>query len=68
MVMLALIVLGSIGNADYEDAKAAAALYDRYVCEGVHPDYEKRVVVCDKPVLARASRILAACHHRPAWY
>ena len=47
-VFAIVAVFGLVGNADYEDALAAAALYEQYVCEGVHPDYEKRGVDCDE--------------------
>lgn len=46
-VVAALGLMGLAGNSDYEDAQAAAALYDQYVCEGVHPDYDQRGVECE---------------------
>lgn len=41
------LMLGIAGNSDYEDAKAASALYEQYVCEGIHPDYKQLGVECE---------------------
>jgi len=43
----ALIILGIIGNMDYEDAKAEEAHYNDMVCHGYWPDYERRRPKCD---------------------
>ena len=41
------IILGIIGNMDYEDAKAEEAHYNDMVCHGYWPDYERRSPKCD---------------------
>ncbi len=42
-----LIVMGSVGNADYADAVAEEQFYKQMVCEGKWPDYKNLGVDCE---------------------
>ena len=39
-VVLALLLLGFVGNMDYEDELAEQAFYEEMVCLGHWPDYQ----------------------------
>lgn len=41
------LVLIVVGTMDYEDQVLAEQLYIDNVCQGIHPDYERRGVSCD---------------------
>ena len=47
--MIFLIVLGLVGNADYEDELAEEAFYLEMVCDGKWPDYKELGVTCESP-------------------
>ena len=48
-VVLALLLLGLVGNMDYEDELAEQACYEEMVCLGHWPDYQNLGVVCESP-------------------
>ena len=47
-VVLALLLLGFVGNMDYEDELAEQAFYEEMVCLGHWPDYKNLGVVCSE--------------------
>lgn len=47
-VVLALLMLGFVGNMDYEDELAEQAFYEEMVCLGHWPDYKNLGVVCSE--------------------
>jgi len=46
-LVIFLIVLGLVGNADYEDELAEEAFYVEMVCDGKWPDYKELGVTCE---------------------
>lgn len=46
-LVMFLIVLGLVGNADYEDELAEEAFYVEMVCDGKWPDYKELGVTCE---------------------
>ena len=47
-LFLALLLLGFVGNMDYEDELAEQAFYEEMVCAGHWPDYQNLGVVCSE--------------------
>lgn len=46
-VIVVLLLIGMMGNLEYEDELAEQAFYEEMVCEGKWPDYKNLEVKCE---------------------
>jgi|14_taG_2_1085336.scaffolds.fasta_scaffold20294_2 hypothetical protein len=54
VILTFLIMMGVVGNGDYEDALAEEAHYTSMVCAGYWPDYKDLGISCEAQQRANA--------------